>query len=76
MVTLKRRSAWLGLGLGIGVGVVMEGSRAAAYEHLRGLSRAVNRIFSGLNRLHAPFLQTTLIKALVLCQLAQRGSIK
>ena len=34
LVTLKRRSAWLGLGLGIGVGVVMEGSSAAAYQHL------------------------------------------
>ena len=34
VVTLKKRSAWLGLGLGIGVGVVMEASSAVAYQHL------------------------------------------
>ena len=70
MVTLKRRSAWLGLGLGIGVGVVMEGSRAAAYEHRVVHARAVNRIFSGChNRLHAVCCR--LVSALVLFQLSE-----
>jgi len=46
VVTLKKRSAWLGLGLGIGVGLVMEGSRAAAYKHfhLRASALSTNMV--------------------------------